>query len=158
MVEEIGNHSIWGQTSWISCGIMIQEMQYVPNTQFQDFDIDSICRLAIRYQVQSHRSMLTIEDAQILENKWICLQKLINMFEHQANAFLFNHRLSEDVPMSSLSDYVKYNHADDLDKSGVPGKLDVSHSGGYHEAHHSDGSRTNAEDILILLSSCLGWD
>jgi hypothetical protein len=80
------------------------------------------------------------------------------MFKHQADAFLFNHGLLEDVPMSSLSDYAEYNHADDLDKSGVPGKLDVSHSGGHHEAYHSDGSDTNAEDILILLPLCFGWD
>ncbi|KAF8264636.1 hypothetical protein EI94DRAFT_1592386 [Lactarius quietus] len=27
MIEEIGDHSIWGQTSWISCGLKIQELQ-----------------------------------------------------------------------------------------------------------------------------------
>jgi len=27
--EELGEHSIRGQTSWILCGLKIQEMQYV---------------------------------------------------------------------------------------------------------------------------------
>jgi hypothetical protein len=29
MVEETGDNSIHGQTSWISCGLRIQEIQYV---------------------------------------------------------------------------------------------------------------------------------
>ena len=45
-------------------------------------------RLAIRYQLQAHGSKLSTEEAKILNNKWICLEKLINMFEHQADLFL----------------------------------------------------------------------
>ena len=30
MVAEIGDHSIRGQTSWITCGMKIQEIQYAP--------------------------------------------------------------------------------------------------------------------------------
>jgi hypothetical protein len=45
-------------------------------------------RLAIRYQLRSPGSRLTMEEAQILENKRNRLQKLIDMFERQADAYL----------------------------------------------------------------------
>ncbi|KAF8258431.1 hypothetical protein EI94DRAFT_1815350 [Lactarius quietus] len=141
MVEEIGDCSIRGQTSWISYGIRIQDMQ-----------------LAIRYQLQSQGPQLTMEDAQIIENKWMCLQKLIDMFEYQADAFLFNHKLSENDLMSHLGDYSEYDHADDLDDSGVPGYSDAPHPTHYHDVYNSGESGTNAEDITILLPSSLGWE
>ncbi|KAH9016367.1 hypothetical protein EDB84DRAFT_1276902 [Lactarius hengduanensis] len=131
MVEEDGDHSIRGETSWISCGLKIQEMQ-----------------LAIRYQLRSH-GMNTIEESQIIENKRIRLQKLIDMFSHQADAFLLHHQPIDDAPIPSLGDYAEYDDVDDMDDSIVPrSKTKMSDISG------TEG--TNAEDIPILLPSTLG--
>ena len=158
MGEEIGDHSIWGQTSWISCGLKIQEMQYASVPYAWNGDINSIHRLGIRYQLRSYGSHLTIEDEQILENKRIHLQKLIDMFEHQMDAFLFHHELTDDVSISPLDDYSKYDHVDDIDDSGNPAQSDTIHTSRNREPYHSDISGRNAEDIAILLPSSLGWD
>ncbi|KAH9008383.1 hypothetical protein EDB85DRAFT_1883574 [Lactarius pseudohatsudake] len=131
MVEEDGDHSIRGETSWISCGLKIQEMQ-----------------LAIRYQLRSH-GMNTIEESQIIENKRIRLQKLIDMFSHQADAFLLHHQPIDDAPIPSLGDYAEYDNVDDMDDSIVPrSKTKMS------DISETEG--TNAEDIPILLPSTLG--
>ncbi|KAH9015408.1 hypothetical protein EDB85DRAFT_1875870 [Lactarius pseudohatsudake] len=131
MVEEDGDHSIRGETSWISCGLKIQEMQ-----------------LAIRYQLWSH-GMNTIEESQIIENKRIHLQKLIDMFSHQADAFLLHHQPIDDAPIPSLGDYAEYDNVDDMDDSIVPrSKTKMSDI--------SETKGTNAEDIPILLPSTLG--
>ncbi|KAH8976523.1 hypothetical protein EDB83DRAFT_2328115 [Lactarius deliciosus] len=133
MVEEDGDHSIRGETSWISCGLKIQEIQ-----------------LAIRYQLQSH-GMNTIEESQIIENKRIRLQKLVDMFSHQADAFLLHHQPIDNAPIPSLGDYAEYDHVDDMDDSLAPrSKAQVSDISG------TEG--TNAEDIPILLPSTLGLD
>jgi hypothetical protein len=97
-------------------------------------------------------------DAQIIENKRTHLQKLVDMFAHQSDAFLLNHKLTEDVPMSSLGDYSEFDQADDIDKSRVPGHPDNTHSALPHRSHTKDGSKTNAEDIPLLLLSSLGWE
>ncbi|KAH9022871.1 hypothetical protein EDB85DRAFT_1895014 [Lactarius pseudohatsudake] len=126
MVEEDGDHSIRGETSWISCGLKIQEMQY---------------------QLQSH-GMNTIEESQIIENKRIRLQKLIDMFSHQADAFLLHHQPIDDAPIPSLGDYAEYDDVDDMDDSIVPrSKTKMS------DISETEG--TNAEDIPILLPSTL---
>ncbi|KAH8987551.1 hypothetical protein EDB86DRAFT_2832248 [Lactarius hatsudake] len=133
MVEEDGDHSIRGETSWISCGLKIQEIQ-----------------LAIRYQLRSH-GMNTIEESQIIENKRIRLQKLVDMFSHQADAFLLHHQPIDDAPIPSLGDYAEYDHVDDMDDSLAPrSKAQVSDISGMEG--------TNAEDIPILLPSTLGLD
>ncbi|KAH8995501.1 hypothetical protein EDB86DRAFT_2829415 [Lactarius hatsudake] len=133
MVEEDGDHSICGETSWISCGLKIQEIQ-----------------LAIRYQLWSH-GMNTIEESQIIENKRIHLQKLVDMFSHQADAFLLHHQPIDDAPIPSLGDYAEYDHVDDMDDSLAPrSKAQVSDISGMEG--------TNAEDIPILLPSTLGLD
>ncbi|KAH9007644.1 hypothetical protein EDB84DRAFT_1447389, partial [Lactarius hengduanensis] len=127
MVEEDGDHSIRGETSWISCGLKIQEMQY---------------------QLRSH-GMNTIEESQIIENKRIRLQKLIDMFSHQADAFLLHHQPIDDGPIPSLGDYAEYDDVDDMDDSIVPrSKTKMS------DISETEG--TNAEDIPILLPSTLG--
>ena len=51
---------------------------------------DQFNRLAIRYQLQTQGSQITPEDAQILENKQARLQKLIDMFSHQSDAFILH--------------------------------------------------------------------
>ncbi|KAH9017644.1 hypothetical protein EDB85DRAFT_1874299, partial [Lactarius pseudohatsudake] len=132
MVEEDGDHSIRGETSWISCGLKIQEMQLVD----------------LEYQLRSH-GMNTIEESQIIENKRIRLQKLIDMFSHQADAFLLHHQPIDDAPIPSLGDYAEYDNVDDMDDSIVPrSKTKMSDISG------TEG--TNAEDIPILLPSTLG--
>lgn len=101
-----------------------------------------------------------MDDAQTLENKRIRLQKLIEMFEHQADAFLLHHRPTDDVPISSMGDYAEYDYADDTGDSGIPGPPDTV-SGRYRGAPTSDGSgmeTPNAEDIPLLLPSSLGWE
>ncbi|KAH9011266.1 hypothetical protein EDB85DRAFT_1847414, partial [Lactarius pseudohatsudake] len=144
MAEESGDNTIRGQTSWISCGIKIQETQ-----------------LAIRYQLRSQGSRLTMEDEQILENKRTRLQKLIEMFERQADAFLLCHQPMDDIPVSSMGDYAEYDHVDDMDDSGVSGSSLTDPSGNYQRTHASNESGTecpNAEDIPLLLPSTLGWE
>jgi hypothetical protein len=108
-------------------------------------------RLALRYQLWSRCSQLTPEESQILENKCIDMQKLINMFEHQADAFLFHHEPVHDLPTSTLGDYAEYDHSDDADDSGVPGPTTQISS-----AYGREGS--NAEYIPLLLPSTLRWD
>jgi hypothetical protein len=118
-------------------------------------------RLAIRYQLRNPGSQLTMEEAQILENKRNRLQKLIDMFEHQADSFLLNHQPTDDIPISSMGDYAEYDHADDIDDSGIPGPSHMARSGHNHGSHPSDGSGMegpNAEDIPLLLPSSLGWE
>jgi len=118
-------------------------------------------RLAIRYQFRSQGSTLTVEDAQILENKRNRLQKLIDMFEHQADGFLLHHQATDDVQVSSMGDYAEYDHVDDMDDSGVPVPSSIAVSGHYSGTHASDGSgmeSPNAEDIPLLLPSSLGWE
>ncbi|KAH9013590.1 hypothetical protein EDB85DRAFT_1899632 [Lactarius pseudohatsudake] len=142
--EESGDHSIHGETSWISCGLKIQELQ-----------------LAIHYQLRTQGSKLTMEDAQILENKRNRIQKLIDMFKHQADAFLPHLRATDDAPVWSLGDYAEYDNADDIDDSSNPGPTS---SGRHHRSQTSDDSEIeslNAEDIpllRVLLPSSLGWE
>ena len=70
-----------------------------------------------------------MENAQILENKWTCLQALIDMFEHQSNTFLLNHQPTNNVSMSPLRDYSEYDNIDDMDEfrkleqSDEPGRI-----------------------------------
>ncbi|KAH8990628.1 hypothetical protein EDB86DRAFT_3080255 [Lactarius hatsudake] len=142
--DESGDITTHGQTSWIACGIKIQELQ-----------------LAIRYQLRAHGLRVTTEEAQIIENKRSCLQKLIDMFEHQGDSFLLHQQPSDDSPISLLGDYDEYDHVDDL---GVPGETDDNHSG--YASHRRtpqalDGSGMdglNPEDAPILLPSSLGWE
>ena len=115
-------------------------------------------RLAIKYQLQSHGPNPTIEDAQILENKRICLQKMIDMFAHQSDAFILNHELAEDVSTLPLGDYLEYDCADDIDDSGVPGHSDRAGSNHPHNTKVTYAPGGNAEDIPLLLPSSLGWD
>ncbi|KAH8980042.1 hypothetical protein EDB86DRAFT_3088268 [Lactarius hatsudake] len=142
--DESGDITTHGQTSWIACGIKIQELQ-----------------LAIRYQLRAHGLRVTTEEAQIIENKWSHLQKLIDMFEHQGDSFLLHQQPSDDSPISLLGEYDEYDHVDDL---GVPGETDDNHLG--YASHRRtpqalDGSGMdglNPEDAPILLPSSLGWE
>ncbi|KAH9010663.1 hypothetical protein EDB83DRAFT_2322402 [Lactarius deliciosus] len=99
-----------------------------------------------------------MENAHILENKRNRIQKLIDMFEHQADAFLPHLRAIDDAPVWSLGDYAEYDNVDDIDDSGNPGPAS---SGRYHRPHTSTDSgieSLNAKDIPLLLPSSLGWE
>jgi hypothetical protein len=118
-------------------------------------------RLAIRYQLRSPGSQLTMEEAQILENKRNHLQKLIDMFKHQADAYLLNHQPTDNVQILYMGDYAEYDHVDDMDNSGIPQPAHIAHSGRHRGPHPSDGSGMegpNAEDIPLLLLSSQGWE
>jgi hypothetical protein len=124
---------------------------------------DSNClqRLAIRYQLRAHGSQPTSEEAQVIENKRSRLQKLIEMFEHQADSYLLRHRSTDNSPISSLADYSEFDHLDNLDGSKGLAFTSPSSSAYHHAPKVSDGSGTdniNAEDISILLPSSLGWE
>ncbi|KAI9429672.1 hypothetical protein H4582DRAFT_1826218 [Lactarius indigo] len=142
--EESRDITTHGQTSWISCGIKIQELQ-----------------LAIRYQLQAYGPKINTEEVQVIENKQSRLQKLIDIFEHQGDSFLLQQKLTDDSPISPLGNYEEYDHVDDL---GPPNNTDDNHSG--HDFHHHthqalDGSGMdgiNPEDLPILLPSSLGWE
>ncbi|KAH9012749.1 hypothetical protein EDB84DRAFT_1278521 [Lactarius hengduanensis] len=142
--EESGDITTHGQTSWIACGIKIQELQ-----------------LAIRYQLRAHGLKITTEEAQVIENKRSRLQKLIDMFEHQADSFLLHEPLADNSPISPLGDYKEYDHVDDL---GSSEDTDDDHS--VHALHHPtpqalDGSGMdgiNPEEFPVLLPSSLGWE
>ncbi|KAI9430336.1 hypothetical protein H4582DRAFT_2063950 [Lactarius indigo] len=142
--EESRDITTHGQTSWISCGIKIQELQ-----------------LAIRYQLRAYGPKINTEEVQVIENKRSRLQKLIDIFEHQGDSFLLQQKLTDDSPISPLGNYEEYDHVDDL---GPPDNTDDNHSG--HDFHHHthqalDGSGMdgiNPEDLPILLPSSLGWE
>ncbi|KAH9030738.1 hypothetical protein EDB85DRAFT_1866206 [Lactarius pseudohatsudake] len=97
--EESGDITTHGQTSWIACGIKIQELQ-----------------LAIRYQLRAHGLKITTEEIQVIENKRSRLQTLIDIFEHQGDSFLLQ-PLTDDSPISPLGDYAQYDHLEDLTNS-----------------------------------------
>jgi len=117
-------------------------------------------RLAIRYELQTNGSQLTMEKAQVLESKHSCLQNLIEMFEHQADSYILHHKALENVQIASLTDYIEFDNADNLDDSEVQTPVPLPLQTPHHYLQSSDSSGmddTNAEDTLILLPSSLGW-
>src|SRR6266702_4751391 len=124
--------------------------------------MSNICkRLAIRFQLQTYGSQYTSEEAQVIENKCSHLQKLIDMFEHQADSSLLRHRATDEAPISPLGNYSEYDNVDNLEDSNVPNPIDPLPLAHHHILHSSDGSdmdNINAEDISILLPSSLGWE
>ena len=123
--------------------------------------IHNLSRLAIRYQLRAHGSKLTSDEAQTIENKRIRLQKLIDIFENQADSFLLRHSSMEYPPVSSLSHYDEYDFADNLDVSSS--KVTKSSDTKSHPTPTmpSDGSgldSPNPEDLPLPLPSSLGWE
>jgi hypothetical protein len=116
-----------------------------------DMSNSFLSRLAIRYQLRTSGSQMTLEESQTIENKRSRLQKLIDMFEHQADSFLLHHQPMDEIAIQSLVDYAEYDHVDDIEDSGAPDPT----------LQFSDDSRregSNAEDFPILLPSTLGWE
>ncbi|KAH9010056.1 hypothetical protein EDB85DRAFT_1902458 [Lactarius pseudohatsudake] len=141
--EESGDITTHGQTSWIACGIKIQELQ-----------------LAIRYQLRAHGLKITTEEIQVIENKRSRLQTLIDIFEHQGDSFLLQ-PLTDDSPISPLGDYAQYDHLEDLTNSEDTDDDHLEHGSCHAPLRAIDGSGmdgTNPEDFLVLLPSSLGWE
>ena len=119
---------------------------------------NGIPRLAIRYQVQTHGSQITSEEVQVIENKRSRLQRLIQMFEYQADSYLLGHRTTDDAPITTLGDYSEFDNVDNPDDSNLPNPIDQSPPARHHSPRTSDGSgmdNINAEDISILLHHLL---
>ncbi|KAF8259193.1 hypothetical protein EI94DRAFT_1707315 [Lactarius quietus] len=89
IMEEEGDHSIRGQTSWILCGLKIQELQY----------IDSLIS-ASEWWFPSRTGGATSD-------------------RKQANGFLLHHGPMDNMSIPPLADYAEYDHIDDIDNSGV---------------------------------------
>jgi hypothetical protein len=112
--------------------------------------------MAIKHKLRAHRSELSIEDTQIIENKRNRLQRLIDVFSYQADTFLPHHNSRDDDLISSFGDYDEFDHADD-----VVNYIEEEDTGQSHRnLKASDGSGMedlNPEDLPILLPSSLGW-
>ncbi|KAF8263349.1 hypothetical protein EI94DRAFT_1807364 [Lactarius quietus] len=107
-------------------------------------------RLTLQYQLQSGGSHLTLEELQVIENKHVHLQKLIDMFEHQANGFLLHHGPMDDMSIPPLADYAEYDHIDDIHNSRATAMIP-------HISNPSGGDGPHSKDIPILLPSTIGW-
>lgn len=102
-----------------------------------------------------------MEDAQIIENRRNRLQKLIDTFEHQADAFLLNHQPTDDISLISIPDYAEYDLADELDDSGGLEPSSNPTTICHHRSGISDGSGMEGrcvEELSLLLPSTLGWE
>ena len=127
----------------------------MPCVYYTDSVVNAFIRLAIRFQLRTQGFQITTEDAQILENKQARLQKLIDTFSHQSEAFIHHPECTEDdVPIIFMGDYCEYDWADDIDESGIPKSTEPTHSRQCHE----HGSTLNAEDVTLFLPSSFGWD
>ncbi|KAH9004868.1 hypothetical protein EDB86DRAFT_2796565 [Lactarius hatsudake] len=129
--DESGDITTHGQTSWIACGIKIQELQ------------------------------VTTEEAQIIENMRSRLQKLIDMFEHQGDSFLLHRQPTDDSLISLLGDYDEYDHVDDLGVPRETDDNHLGYASHCRTPQALDGSGMdglNPEDVPILLPSSLGWE
>jgi hypothetical protein len=106
--------------------------------------------LAIKHKLRTHKTELSVDDAQIIENKWSRLQTLINVFENQADTFLVHTTLVDDPLISPLDDYDEFDHTYDDGSSSSP----------HHSPMAQDGSNMDTgspEDIPITLPSSFGW-
>src|ERR1700677_145402 len=93
----------------------------------------------------------TVEKAQVIENKRSRLQKLIDMFEHQADSYILCHKALENVPITPLTDHSQFDNVDFLDDSDLQTPLPSSPHLPHHAFHFSNSSGTDAEDLSILL-------
>jgi hypothetical protein len=84
--EESDDSSVHGQTSWISSGLKIQEMQSVHISISSVSKSNIFLRLAIRHQIRMHGSEPASEEEQVIENKRGRLQRLIETFVYQADS------------------------------------------------------------------------
>lgn len=118
-------------------------------------------RLALRYQLRTHSSRLTTEQAQTIENKRTRLQKLIDMFENQADSILLHQQGPDDSPILLMKDYDEYDYVDDVDNS-IDTDEDHAGSSARHPTlkalDNSGMENTHPEDVPVALPSSLGWE
>ena len=119
-------------------------------------DANVLFRLAIRYDLRTS-GMHTIDKAQVIENKCGRLQKLIEMFEHQADSHLLRHKALDNVPITLLTDYSEFDDVDMLDDSGSQTSPQSVSPPILRFSDESSVNQINAEDLSILLPSSLGW-
>ena len=126
------------------------------------FHAHIISRLAIRHQHQMHGSPLTQEEAQVIDNKQACLQRLINTFEHQADLFLLQQGSLDDVPIFPDCNYTQYDHtvqpAISLGKDAEQQTPPMSHFISESDSDGSGMNPANPADLSICLPSTFGWD
>jgi hypothetical protein len=139
--------------------VVLKFRRFSKRTIFIPISDAHICqRLAIRYQLQTYGSQISLDDAQTIDYKRSRLQKLIEAFEHQANSYILHHQILDDARTSSLGDYSQFDNVDTLFESDPTPVPSPSH---HHSSNISDGSGMNdinPEDIPIFLPSSLGWD
>ena len=163
MSKESRRSATHGQTSWIALGIGIQEMQYVDALAAVHICIYAhmVCRLALKYQLRCHKSKLTPEETQVIENKQGRLQTLIDKFEHQADSFILHYQGTEIPHISPISDYNQYDNYGNMNDPPVVGVVRGGHSKTKVNARSSDNSWMDLPDpagVPILLPSTLGWN
>jgi hypothetical protein len=93
-----------------------------------------------------------------MENKRGRLQRLIDMFEHQADAHLLHHRSTDNALVSPLSDYAEFDHVDNSGESDLPHPTNTPTLEALRSSDGSGTDETNAENISILLPSSIGWE
>ncbi|KAH9008024.1 hypothetical protein EDB85DRAFT_1904662 [Lactarius pseudohatsudake] len=96
--EESGDHSIHGETSWISCGLKIQEL----HSGLRDPSSLWKTHKYLRTSAIAYRSLLICSST-----------KQMHSSPHL--------RATDNAPVWSLGDYAEYDNADDIDDSGNPG-------------------------------------
>ncbi|KAF8257631.1 hypothetical protein EI94DRAFT_1817279 [Lactarius quietus] len=144
ILEESGDPTTCGQTSWIASGIRIQELQ-----------------LAIKYQLRTSGSNITTDATVHIDNKRTRLQRLVDTFQHQADSFILAHSHVGDSTISYMGTYDVYDNVDYSDMMRTTDPEHSSHSLDQPLSLASDGSgmdSPNPEDLVILLPSSLGWN
>ena len=118
------------------------------------------CRLALKYQLRCHKAKLTLEEAQVIENKQGRLHALIDKFERQADSFILHYKSTEIPKISPIPDYNQYDNYGDMNDPPV---VDVGRSGRSKNKatasilDDSGMDRLDPERLPILLPSTLGW-
>jgi hypothetical protein len=97
-----------------------------------------------------------VEKEQSIENKCIRLQRLIEMFQRQADSYILHHEAIDDIYISSPADFSQFDHVDSMDDAQlvvptIPSHFPVS-------SDDSEADEMNTEDLPILLPSSLGWE
>ncbi|KAF8268583.1 hypothetical protein EI94DRAFT_1700161 [Lactarius quietus] len=144
ILEESGDPTTHGQTSWIASGIRIQELQ-----------------LAIKYQLRTSGTNITTDATVHIDNKRTHLQRLVDTFQHQADSFILAHSHVRDSTISHMGTYDVYDNVDYSEMMRPTDPEHSSHSLDQPLSLSSDSSgmdSPNPEDLPILLSSSLGWN
>ena len=118
-----------------------------------------LSRLVIKHTLHGQKSEPSSEDEQMIDNKRAHLERLINVFEHQADTFLHDQSSVEDYPISLLGDYGGFDISD-VAPDAIEDNEDARHfqSLPFRASNGLGMEGLNPEDCLILLPSSLGWE